>query len=156
MTQWQPASGQPGPMPSPPEYWLASDGNWYPPEQRPAPPPFPPYGPPVQPGPWDPPRIPYQTGPMVQARQTNGLAIASLICACAGIVPFLGIVGVILGLVFGFTAKGQIKRTGGVQEGSGLATAGIIISFVVIGAWAVLLVTLSLTASTCTDGTCSG
>jgi peptidyl-prolyl cis-trans isomerase B (cyclophilin B) len=48
---------------------------------------------------------------------TNGLAIASLICAflCTP-----------LGVIFGVIAKSQIKRTG--QSGNGLATAGIIIS----------------------------
>jgi peptidyl-prolyl cis-trans isomerase B (cyclophilin B) len=48
---------------------------------------------------------------------TNGLAIASLICAffCTP-----------LGIIFGLIAKSQIKRTG--QSGNGLATAGIIIS----------------------------
>ncbi len=49
---------------------------------------------------------------------TNGMAIASLIMAF-----LIGLVGVILG----FIAKSQIKRTG--QSGNGLATAGIIIGF---------------------------
>ena len=50
---------------------------------------------------------------------TNGFAIASLICAffCSP-----------LGIVFGFVARSQIRRTG--QGGDGLALAGIILSFV--------------------------
>ena len=48
---------------------------------------------------------------------TNGLAVASLVCAFL-FAP--------LGLVFGLIAKSQIKRTG--EDGDGLATAGIIIS----------------------------
>ena len=53
------------------------------------------------------------------AAGTNGLAIASLICAffCSP-----------LGLIFGFVAKSQIRRTG--QQGNGLATAGIVVSAV--------------------------
>jgi hypothetical protein len=99
--------------------------------------------------------MPYQMGPMVRAPQTNSFAIASLVCACVGIVPFLGIVGVILGFVFGLIAKGQIKRTGGVQEGSGLATAGIIISIVITALWVVLWIVLaSSTSQVCPDGNC--
>ena len=55
----------------------------------------------------------------VRPQGTNGLAIASLVCAflCTP-----------LGLVFGFMAKSQIRRTG--QAGNGLATAGIVVSVV--------------------------
>jgi peptidyl-prolyl cis-trans isomerase B (cyclophilin B) len=65
---------------------------------------------------------PYGGAPMAQG--TNGLAIASLICAflCSP-----------LGLIFGFIAKSQIRSRGG--GGDGLATAGIILSaiFLVLG-----------------------
>lgn len=56
-----------------------------------------------------------------QARATNGFAIASLVCAfiCSP-----------LGLIFGFVARGQIRRTG--EGGDGLALAGIIVSAVSI------------------------
>ena len=54
-------------------WWVASDGRWYPPEQHPVqqmpPPPFPP---PYWPGHSGPP-------PRWQPRQTNGLAIASMV-----------------------------------------------------------------------------
>lgn len=56
------------------------------------------------------------------ATGTNGLAIASLICAF--IIP---IVGVILGHI----ALNQIKQTG--QEGRGLAIAGLAIGYSLIG-----------------------
>lgn len=54
--------------------------------------------------------VPVNTG-------TNGFAIASLICAflCSP-----------LGLIFGFIARGQIKKTG--EQGDGLALAGLIVS----------------------------
>ncbi len=68
-----------------------------------------------------------------QAQQTNGLAIASLVCSLCGFVLFIpGIVGIILG----FVARGQITRSNGAQKGSGMALAGIIIGFV----WVALLV----------------
>jgi hypothetical protein len=64
-------------------------------------------------------------------RRTNGLAIASLICSCAGVF-FLP---AILGIVFGFVARSQITRSNGLQRGGGLAIAGIIVGF----GWLVLL-----------------
>jgi hypothetical protein len=55
---------------------------------------------------------------------TNGYAIASIVCAffCTP-----------LGIIFGFIARSQIKRTG--QAGDGIALAGIILSvvFLVLG-----------------------
>jgi hypothetical protein len=144
-----------------PGYWLASDGRWYPPEQAPGGAPVPPAGSAAaypaypQPGGWNQAQIPYPTGPSVQSRQTNGLAIASLVCAGAGVIPFLGIVGVILGLIFGFTAKSQIKRTGGMQGGAGLATAGIVISIAITTVWIILFAAFgTFHAGTCT-GSCS-
>jgi hypothetical protein len=58
-------------------------------------------------------------------RKTNRLAIASLICACAG----LFFLPAILGVVFGFVARSQINRSNGLQKGDGLAIAGIIVGF---------------------------
>jgi hypothetical protein len=73
---------------------------------------------------------PYGGPPMTVG--TNGFAIASLICA------FLCWP---LGLIFGFIAKSQIKQRG--QGGDGLATAGIIISFI----WLALVIILSATGN---------
>ena len=82
----------------------------------PEPPPYatPPAGGTPQPPPYGVP------GGYQPARQgTNGFAIASLVCAfvCSP-----------LGIIFGFVARGQIRRTG--QGGDGLALAGIILSIV--------------------------
>jgi hypothetical protein len=64
------------------------------------------------------------------ASSTNGFAIASLVTAilCCPI----------LGIIFGFVAKNQIKQSGGTQGGDGLATAGIIIGFVLMGIYILL------------------
>ena len=61
--------------------------------------------------------------------KTNGFAIASLIL---GIIPCTGITS-ILAIVFGFIARNQIQQSGGTQQGSGMALAGIILGFVWIG-----------------------
>ena len=103
----------------PPPYGQPSGPYGQPPPYGQQPPPYgqqpPPYG------------YPYGAPP---ATGTNGLAIASFICAffCWP-----------LGLTFGLVAKSQIRRRGG--GGDGLATAGIIISILSF----VLLIVLSAT-----------
>ncbi len=79
-------------------------------------------------------------GQYAPVRGTNGLAVASLVCSCVGIIPGIGLLGVILGITFGFIARAQIRRTGGTQDGAGLALAGIIIGFVITAIWAIFLV----------------
>jgi len=80
----------------------------------------------------------------VPARQTNGLAIASLICSCAGIIPFFFGVPCILGIVFGFVSRGKIKRSHGALKGEGLALAGIIVGFALIGIFILFLVLVAI------------
>jgi hypothetical protein len=80
---------------------------------------------------------PYAYGPsapygQLVPRRTNSLAIASLICSCAGVF-FLP---AILGVVFGLVARSQITRSSGMQKGDGFAIAGIIVGF----GWLALLV----------------
>lgn len=90
---------------------------------------------------------PYPAGgysPYPAAPKTNGLAIASLVCSILG---FCCGVGGVLGVIFGFVARGQIKRSGGSQKGSGLALAGIIVGFVFIVLAAIGLVFLLLGSS---------
>ncbi len=72
---------------------------------------------------------PYQSG---IRKKTNGLAIASLVCGIAGVF----FISAVLGVIFGFVARSQIRNSSGTQGGEGLALAGIIVGF----AWIVLLV----------------
>jgi peptidyl-prolyl cis-trans isomerase B (cyclophilin B) len=60
-----------------------------------------------------------QIAPPTPKSGTNGFAIASLACSF-----FIAI----LGIIFGHIALSQIKKTG--QAGKGIATAGLIISYV--------------------------
>ena len=64
-------------------------------------------------------------------RPTNGMAIASLVCAFL-FAP--------LGIVFGHLSLSQIKRTG--EEGRGLAIAGLVIGYLAT-ALAILVVVVS-------------
>ncbi len=68
------------------------------------------------------------TQPVVvaQAPPTNGKAIAALVL---GITWLCGI-GSILALVFGYSAKSEIEESGGTQQGSGFAIAGIVLGWI--------------------------
>ena len=74
-----------------------------------------------------------QPSPYPAGRKTNGLAIAALVCGIAGFILFIPAV---LGVIFGFIARSQIRQSGGAQGGEGMAVAGIILGF----AWIVLLI----------------
>jgi len=83
-------------------------------------------GPALPPSPSPQPATPYSAAPKTG---TNGLAIASLVCGIVGCFTITAIVAVVLG----FVARNQIEKSGGTQQGSGMALAGIILGFVWIG-----------------------
>jgi hypothetical protein len=58
-------------------------------------------------------------------RETNALAVAALLLG----VLWIGWIGSLLALVFGYRARRQIKRSGGLQQGSALATVGIVLGW---------------------------
>lgn len=64
-----------------------------------------------------------------QGGDTNGKAIAALVL---GIVWACG-VGSILALVFGYGAKNEIDQSGGLQQGRGMAVAGIVLGWIGVG-----------------------
>ena len=140
-----------------PGWWLASDGRWYPPEAWTGAPPSgaptygmptygaPAYGTPGFAGPG------YPANSYVAPPSTNGLAVASLVCACAGVVPFFFGLTCVLGIIFGFVARSQIRKTGGVQQGAGLALAGIIVGFSLIALAVIGIVVLAAVGHTCID-----
>ena len=71
-------------------------------------------------------------GPMppgaVMTRPTNQMAIVSLVAGIAGyVIPHPFIAGIVA-IVTGHMARNQIRQTG--EEGSGLATAGLILGYV--------------------------
>jgi len=96
---------------------------------------------PPQPGFTHPPPIPGWQGPVdALSLGTNGLAIASLVL---GIVWLWG-VGSILALVLGYTARNQIRDTGGRQGGNGMAIAGIVLGWIGVGIILLLIAALVL------------
>ena len=74
--------------------------------------------------------------------RTNGMAIASLVL---GIV-WIWWIGSILALVFGYIARQQIRDSGGLQKGGGMALAGIILGWIGVGLLALFIV-VALAAS---------
>lgn len=163
-------------VPQGPGWWLASDGKWYSPEQAPGyaaptaspagygpPPGSPPagyqappaaYGPPPVAPPVGPPGYGYPAAPygFAPVRRTNGLAIAAMVCS---FFFWLYGIGAVLGVVFGFIARSQIKRSGGTQQGKGMALAGIIIGFVGIAVVAAAVIVLVAVVHHCQQtGTC--
>jgi hypothetical protein len=67
---------------------------------------------------------------MTGAQRTNGMAIASLVCSLVAIL--FGGIPAILGIIFGFVARSQIRKSNGSQKGDRMALAGIIIGFVFV------------------------
>lgn len=124
----EPSSGQSTTDAPPPGWWQASDGRWYPPESRRTA-----YG---QPG--HPPSGPIPLAPV--GRKTNGLAIGSLVL---GIVWVCGL-GSVAAIITGFIARGQIRRSAGMQGGDGLAIGGIVAGLV--GLIPTILLALALPA----------
>jgi len=72
---------------------------------------------------------PVQNPQYPPATTTNGFAITSMVMGILGFVVLFGL-GSLLALVFGYIAKSQIKRSATPQEGSGLATAGIVMGWI--------------------------
>jgi hypothetical protein len=70
---------------------------------------------------------------------TPGQAIASLILSIAGIL-FCPYIFSVLGLIFGYQARGNIQRSGGALQGEGLALAGIIVSWAGLAIWTLFFV----------------
>ena len=73
------------------------------------------------------------------------MAIAALCCGIAG---FLCIIPAILGIIFGFVAKSQIRAAGYLQRGDGMATAGIVLGIVWIALSVILLASGGIDIST--------
>jgi hypothetical protein len=69
------------------------------------------------------------------------LAVAALVCSCVGVLLF--VLPCILGVIFGFVARSQIRRSQGTQKGDGLALAGIIVGFAGI-ALGIILVSINV------------
>ncbi len=60
---------------------------------------------------------------------TSGKAVASLVCSIVGLV-MCPLVGQVAGLILGYSARNEIRASGGTLTGEGIATAGIIVGWI--------------------------
>jgi hypothetical protein len=98
---------------------------------------------PQQPGqyPQQPGQYPQQPGGgYAPVPKNNGMAIASLVLGILWICS----VGSILAVIFGYMAKKQIKESGGVEQGDGMATAGIVLGWIGIAFLILYLIGLAV------------
>ena len=82
--------------------------------------------------------MPGQQVGYMQAQKTNGLAIASMVL---GII-WLYWLGSLLALIFGYVARGQIKRSEGRESGGGMAIAGIVLGWIGVAVFVVFFLLL--------------
>lgn len=103
--------------------------------------PVPPY--PAPPAAW-PPQYGY-AGP-----STSGLAIAAMVTGISSLLLFavclLGAPASIAAIVLGHLARRQIRRSGGMKSGSGMALAGLIIGYVTLAVFVVACIVVLVLA----------
>ncbi len=104
---------------------------------------------------------PYGYGPQpygygAPTRRTNVLSVVALVSSIVGFVlawTWVLAVGVVVGVVTGHIALGQIKRTG--EAGRGMALAGVIVGWVGIGIGVLGIVLFGLFVAVRSTGTYS-
>lgn len=66
------------------------------------------------------------------ATRTSTMAIISLIAGILGFVQILPGIGPVAAVIAGHIAKSEIKKSGGMVTGNGMATTGLILGYVMI------------------------
>lgn len=154
-TESVPEPSYPGPEPTSPGTTGPPPGSGdpgYPGPGVPPPGPAPSYGPPPAPSYGTPPVGGYAypaTGTSYGysgVPKNNGLAIAAMICSFFFWIYGLG---AILGIIFGFIGRSQIKKSNGTQRGEGMALAGIIIGFVGIAIAIIVTIVVVVVVNNC-------
>jgi hypothetical protein len=64
--------------------------------------------------------------------RTSTAAIISLITGILGFVQILPVIGPIAAIISGHMAKSEIKKSGGMVTGNGMATAGLILGYLML------------------------
>ena len=68
-------------------------------------------------------------GQVPPVQQTNGFAVAALVAGIMGLTLCPGF-GSVFALIFGYVARGQIKRSQDTQGGNGMAITGIVLGWI--------------------------
>lgn len=84
------------------------------------------------------------------AKKNNVLAIAAMVLSICGVIPFIGILPAIAGVVMGFVARHLIRRSNGAEGGEGFAIAAIVIGLVILAGYALVIGLLVGVAHHCT------
>jgi hypothetical protein len=71
-------------------------------------------------------------GQFPPATRTSTAAIISMIAGILGFVQLLPAIGPIAAVIAGHMAKSEIKKSGGMVTGNGMATTGLILGYVTI------------------------
>lgn len=114
----------------------------YPPTYAPG---YPGLPPPVYPGPYPqgyPPPYPYDPYRPVPPHGTNGKAIGALVASVAGVLGCACVIPSLVGIVLGFVAMGETRRTG--QAGHGLAVAAVVVGILTLVFGGVILLVSAL------------
>ena len=67
-------------------------------------------------------------------RQQSALAIVSLVCGILGVLPF-PILASVVAVITGHLARAEIRRAPERYEGDGMAVAGLVLGYLVLGLW---------------------
>lgn len=84
----------------------------------------------------------------VASPQTSGMAIASLVLG----ICWIYWIGSILALVFGYSAKREMRRDPARVSGNGMATAGIVLGWIGVATLAIVIVVVLLSFYYCSGG----
>jgi Domain of unknown function (DUF4190) len=87
-------------------------------------------------------------GPGYPAGQTNGLAVAALVCGIAQI--FFWVLAGIPAIILGHVARSRIRQTG--EQGAGMALAGLILGYVGLALAIIFVILIIAVASSVQTG----
>ncbi|REK74952.1 DUF4190 domain-containing protein [Paenibacillus paeoniae] len=83
--------------------------------------------------------------PYYQQPKTNGKSIAALILGiCSIIVPYIGFLSGIVGIILSTLSLKEIKNSGNQEQGRGLAIAGMVCSIIGTILWGIVLLIILL------------
>jgi hypothetical protein len=82
--------------------------------------------------------------PVVTPKKDSGLAIASLVCGIAAWIIF-PIVAAIAAVITGHLAKKEIRESGKILGGDGMALAGLLMGYIQLGLFVVAIIVVIIT-----------
>ena len=78
-----------------------------------------------------------------QNKRTSGISIAAMVCGILGIIPYIGFVLGLLGIIFGAIGINQTGKDPNLG-GRGMAIAGLVCGVVFIALWVILIVAVGV------------